>query len=358
MFKKDNSFAETQLMNQLNEIYTKGSGDSFVVGYPLFEDQEAIVVETLDELGRFDTLLMLKKSRITKMVSVDDYLDEIIRRHQLLIKHHLADPFKLTKLTDQLMQKQKLEHFYELVEGQVVAVGQTGDDFYQYGYLSQIVAGQANFKPAPSVKFEFVVGTIALDQIDRLEAFAASFLLDRPALKQASYDLSNMPLVEVHLSDGESFACGQLLAEDAQFELYLTVDELGRSDSLLLVNKSQINKLINESDYLHDLLRLRKYVEDRQLADPFNGQTLIRQFAQDPTIAHFLEIAQQQVVSFSLIGQSEPSFGFFAKMDRTKLAFTQYHSGKYDPFAGQVELNKLGLLEVGGGELWLENSNL
>ena len=71
-------------MEKLYEIYTDAAEDSFEVGKLLFEENSWQLYLTLDELGRDDSLLLIRKSAVTRLLDQSDYLAEIQRRRKLL----------------------------------------------------------------------------------------------------------------------------------------------------------------------------------------------------------------------------------------------------------------------------------
>lgn len=62
-----------------------------------------------------------------------------------------------------------------------------------------------------------------------------------------------------------SFEVGQLLFEEGDFRLYLTLDELGRNDSLLLIRKSEVKQLVDQSEYLTEISRRRELLKQNIL---------------------------------------------------------------------------------------------
>lgn len=79
-------------MGKIYEIYTGGDKASFEVGKILFEENGWQLYLTLDELGRNDSLLLIRKSAVTRLLDQTDYLVEIKRRRNLLEQKGLVDP--------------------------------------------------------------------------------------------------------------------------------------------------------------------------------------------------------------------------------------------------------------------------
>lgn len=339
-------------MEKLYEIYTGGAEDSFEVGKLLFEENGWQLYLTLDELGRDDSLLLIRKSAVTRLLDQSNYLAEIRRRQKLLAQKGLADPFKLE---DKVSLIKSVESFMDLLPGQVVYFGLEGEDYQQWGYIDEISAGQVNFAAYPSGKYRPFAGEVAVSQLRRLAAFSGEWLLDNPKFKKDfPSESASENLREVHLKeDPASFAVGRLLCADDDFSLYLTVDEIGRDDSLLLVKKSAVDRVIDRSEYLQDVSRCRCQLKERGLEDPFEVQGKAANIKQ---MQDFWQLAAGQVVSF-VMKDEEAEYGVLQSKEGDALSFEQYPSGKYETFAGQVNLAEVGRLEAFGGELTLENNN-
>ena len=340
-------------MEKLYEIYTDAAEDSFEVGRLLFEENSWQLYLTLDELGRDDSLLLIRKSAVTRLLDQSDYLAEIRRRRKLLAQKGLADPFKLE---DKVSLIKLVEGFMDLLPGQVVYFGLEGEDYQQWGYIDQISAGQVDFAAYPSGKYKPFAGEVAVSQLRRLAAFSGEWLLDNPKFKK-DFSSESAPenLHEVHLKeDPASFAVGRLLCADDDFSLYLTVDEIGRDDSLLLVKKTAVYRVIDKSEYLQDISRCRRQLKEKGLEDPFEVQGKAAEIKQ---MQDFWRLAAGQVVSFVMKDEEEAEYGVLKSKEGDALSLEQYPSGKYETFAGQISLAEVDRLEAFGGELTLENSN-
>ena len=55
--------------------------------------------------------------------------------------------------------------------------------------------------------------------------------------------------------------------------------------------------------------------------------------------------------------KEEAEYGVLKSKEGDALSLEQYQSGKYEIFAGQINLAEVDRLEAFGGELTLENSN-
>lgn len=338
-------------MEKLYEIYTDAAEDSFEVGKLLFEENSWQLYLTLDELGRDDSLLLIRKSAVTRLLDQSDYLAEIRRRRKLLAQKGLADSFKLE---DKVSLIKSVESFMDLLPGQVVYFGLEGEDYQQWGYIDQISAGQVDFAAYPSGKYKPFAGEVAVSQLRRLAAFSGEWLLDNPKLRDTE-DTTVDGLREVHLKeDPASFAVGQLLCADDDFSLYLTVDEIGRDDSLLLVKKTAVDRVIDQSEYLQDISRCRRQLKEKGLGDPFEVQGKAANIKQ---MQDFWQLAVGQVVSFVMKDEEEAEYGVLKSKEGDALSLEQYPSGKYETFAGQINLAEVDRLETFGGELTLENDN-
>lgn len=341
-------------MEKLYEIYTGAAEDSFEVGKLLFEENGWQLYLTLDELGRDDSLLLIRKSAVTRLLDQSDYLAEIQRRRDLLAQKGLADPFKLEDKVSLIKPDKSVESFMELLPGQVVYFGLEGEDYQQWGYIDQISAGQVDFAAYSSGKYQPFAGEVAVSQLRRLAAFSGEWLLDNPKLRDTE-DATVDGLREVHLKeDPVSFAVGRLLCADDDFSLYLTVDEIGRDDSLLLVKKSAVDRVIDQSEYLQDVSRCRRQLKEKGLEDPFEVQGKAANIKQ---MQDFWRLAAGQVVSFVMKDEEEAEYGILKSKEGDALSFEQYPSGKYETFAGQINLAEVDRLEAFGGELTLENGN-
>ena len=341
-------------MEKLYEIYTGGAEDSFEVGKLLFEENDWQLYLTLDELGRDDSLLLIRKSAVMRLLDQSNYLAEIRRRRDLLAQKGLADPFKLEDKVTLIKPDKSVESFMDLLPGQVAYFGLEGEDYQQWGYIDEISAGQVNFAAYPSGKYRPFAGEVAVSQLRRLAAFSGEWLLDNPKLRDTE-DTTVDGLCEVHLKeDPASFAVGQLLCADDDFSLYLTVDEIGRDDSLLLVKKTAVYRVIDKSEYLQDISRCRRQLKEKGLEDPFEVQGKAAEIKQ---MQDFWRLAAGQVVSFVMKDEEEAEYGILKSKEGDALSFEQYPSGKYETFAGQINLAEVDRLEAFGGELTLENSN-
>lgn len=340
-------------MEKLYEIYTDAAEDSFEVGRLLFEENGWQLYLTLDELGRDDSLLLIRKSAITRLLDQSDYLAEIQRRRKLLTQKGLADPFKLE---DKVTLIKSVGSFMDLLPGQVVYFCLEGEDYQQWGYVDEISAGQVNFAAYPSGKYQPFAGKVAVSQLRRLAAFSGEWLLDNPKFKK-DFPSESAPenLCEVYLKeDPASFAVGRFLCADDDFSLYLTVDEIGRDDSLLLVKKTAVYRVIDQSEYLQDISRCRRQLKEKGLEDPFEVQSKAAEIKQ---MQDFWQLAAGQVVSFVMKDEGEANYGVLKSKEGDALSFEQYPSGKYETFAGQITLAEVDRLEAFGGELTLENNN-
>ncbi|MDD6420280.1 MAG: hypothetical protein PUF91_02555 [Lactobacillus delbrueckii] len=341
-------------MGKLYEIYTGGAEDSFEVGKLLFEENGWQLYLTLDELGRDDSLLLIRKSAVTRLLDQSDYLAEIRRRRDLLAQKGLADPFKLEDKVSLIKPDKSVESFMDLLPGQVVYFGLEGEDYQQWGYIDEISAGQVNFAAYPSGKYKPFAGEVAVSQLRRLAAFSGEWLLDNPKLRDTEDAIAD-DLREVHLNeDPDSFAVGRRLCADDDFSLYLTVDEIGRDDSLLLVKKSAVDRVIEQSEYLQDISRCRRQLKEKRLEDPFEVQGKAANIKQ---MQDFWQLAAGQVVSFVMKDEKKADYGVLKSKEGDALSFEQYPSGKYETFAGQINLAEVDRLEAFGGELTLENGN-
>lgn len=341
-------------MEKLSEIYTDAAEDSFEVGKILFEENGWQLYLTLDELGRDDSSLLIRKSAVTRLLDQSDYLAEIRRRRDLLAQKGLVDPFKLEDKVSLIKPDKSVESFMDLLPGQVVYFGLEGEDYQQWGYIDQISAGQVDFAAYPSGKYKPFAGKVAVSQLRRLAAFSGEWLLDNPKLRDTEDTIVD-GLREVHLKeDPASFAVGRLLCADDDFSLYLTVDEIGRDDSLLLVKKSAVDRVIDRSEYLQDVSRCRCQLKERGLEDPFEVQGKAANIKQ---MQDFWQLAAGQVVSFVMKDEEEAEYGVLKSKEGDALSLEQYLSGKYETFAGQINLAEVDRLEAFGGELTLENGN-
>lgn len=341
-------------MEKIYEIYTDAAEDSFEVGKLLFEENGWQLYLTLDELGRDDSSLLIRKSAVTRLLDQSDYLAEIRRRRDLLAQKGLVDPFKLEDKVSLIKPDKSVESFMDLLPGQVVYFGLEGEDYQQWGYIDQISAGQVDFAAYPSGKYKPFAGKVAVSQLRRLAAFSGEWLLDNPKLRDTEDTIVD-GLREVHLKeDPASFAVGRLLCADDDFSLYLTVDEIGRDDSLLLVKKSAVDRVIDRSEYLQDVSRCRCQLKERGLEDPFEVQGKAANIKQ---MQDFWQLAAGQVVSFVMKDEEEAEYGVLKSKEGDALSLEQYLSGKYETFAGQINLAEVDRLEAFGGELTLENGN-
>ncbi len=341
-------------MEKIYEIYTDAAEDSFEVGKLLFEENGWQLYLTLDELGRDDSSLLIRKSAVTRLLDQSDYLAEIRRRRDLLAQKGLVDPFKLEDKVSLIKPDKSVESFMDLLPGQVVYFGLEGEDYQQWGYIDQISAGQVDFAAYPSGKYKPFAGKVAVSQLRRLAAFSGEWLLDNPKLRDTEDTIVD-GLREVHLKeDPASFAVGRLLCADDDFSLYLTVDEIGRDDSLLLVKKSAVDRVIDQSEYLQDVSRCRRQLKERGLEDPFEVQGKAANIKQ---MQDFWQLAAGQVVSFVMKDEEEAEYGVLKSKEGDALSLEQYLSGKYETFAGQINLAEVDRLEAFGGELTLENGN-
>lgn len=338
-------------MEKLYEIYTGGAEDSFEVGRLLLEENGWQLYLTLDELGRDDSLLLIRKSAVTRLLDQTDYLAEIKHRQELLVQKSLADPFKLE---DKVSLIKSVESLMDLLPGQVVCFGLEGEDYQQWGYIDEISDGQVSFAAYPSGKYQPFAGVVAVSQLRRLAAFSGEWLLDNPKFKKDfSSESATENLREVHLKeDPDSFAVGRLLCADDDFSLYLTVDEIGRDDSLLLVKKSAVDRVIEQSEYLQDISRCRRQLKEKRLEDPFEVQGKAANIKQ---MQDFWQLAAGQVVSFVMKDEKKADYGVLKSKEGDALSFEQYPSGKHETFAGQINLDEVDRLEAFGGELTLEN---
>ncbi|CCK84185.1 Putative uncharacterized protein [Lactobacillus equicursoris 66c] len=343
-------------MEKISEIYTGAANGSFEVGQLLFEEGDFRLYLTLDELGRNDSLLLIRKSEVKQLVDQSEYLTEISRRRELLNQKGLPDPFDLSAKVRQLKPDQAVESFLSMLPGQVVYFGLEGEDYQQWGYIDEISAGQVSFAAYPSGKYQPFTGEVAVSQLRRLAAFSGEWLLDNPKFKKDSpSESATENLCEVHLKeDPDSFAVGRRLCADGDFSLYLTIDEIGRDDSLLLVKKPVVDRVIDQSEYLQDISRCRRQLKEKGLADPFKAQSKAAEIKQ---MQDFWQLAAGQVVSFVMKDEEKPDYGVLKSKDGDALSFEQYSSGKYETFAGQINLDEVDRLEAFGGELTLESSN-
>ena len=343
-------------MGKIYEIYTGGDKASFEVGKILFEENGWQLYLTLDKLGRNDSLLLIRKSAVTRLLDQTDYLVEIKRRRNLLEQKGLVDPFRLEEKAGLIKADKSVKSFMDLLPGQVVCFGLEGEDYQQWGYIDKISAGQVSFAAYPSGKYQPFTGEVAVSQLRRLAAFSGEWLLDNPKFKKNSpSESATENLCEVHLKeDPDSFAVGRRLCADGDFSLYLTVDEIGRDDSLLLVKKPVVDRVIDQSEYLQDISRCRRQLKEKGLADPFKAQSKAAEIKQ---MQDFWQLAAGQVVSFVMKDEEKLDYGVLKSKDGDALSFGQYSSGKYETFAGQINLDEVDRLEAFGGELTLESSN-
>ncbi|MGZ1208409.1 hypothetical protein ACXO2Z_04230 [Lactobacillus delbrueckii subsp. bulgaricus] len=132
----------------------------------------------------------------------------------------------------------------------------------------------------------------------------------------------------------------------------MTVDEIGRDDSLLLVKKSAVDRVIDQSEYLQDTSHCWRQLKEKGLEDPFEVQGKAANIKQ---MQDFWRLAAGQVVSFVMKDEEEAEYGILKSKEGDALSFGQYPSGKYETFAGQISLAEVNHLEAFGGELILEN---
>lgn len=341
-------------MEKISEIYTGAANGSFEVGQLLFEEGDFRLYLTLDELGRNDSLLLIRKSEVKQLVDQSEYLTEISRRRELLKQKGLADPFDLSAKVRQLKPDQAVESFLSMLPGQVVYFGLVGNDYQQWGYLKDLSDGKFSFIDYPTVKYQNFTGEVDFGQIRRLAAFSGEWIMDNPELKEAQTGNATADgFHEVHFKADDSFAVGQLLCEENDYSLYLTVDEIGRNDSLMLVNKKAVDEVVDQSAYLQDITRCHRQLLEKSLADPFEICDKAKQITQ---VADFWRLAIGQVVSFAKDAWDEPNFGLLKDKEGDALTFAQYPSRKYDTFAGQVDLTDVDYLEAFGGELIFEST--
>lgn len=342
-------------MEKIFEIYTGAADESFEVGQLLFEEGDFRLYLTLDELGRYDSLLLIRKSEVKQLTDQSEYLTEILRRRELLNQKGGADPFSLSEKICQIKPDQAVESFLAMLPGQVVYFGLVGSDYQQWGYLKDLSDGKLKFTDYPTVKYQTFIGEVDSSQIRRLAAFSGEWIMDNPQLKEAENNHNVDGLHEVHFKGEEdAFAVGQLLCEDDDYNLYVTIDEVGRDDSLMLVNKAAIANVVDQSDCLQDIARCHRQLQGKGLADPFEVCDKAKQISK---VADFWRLATGQVVSFVKDDWDEPNFGILRGKEGNTLTLAQYPSGKYDSFAGQVNLAEVDYLEAFGGELFCENSN-
>lgn len=341
-------------MEKISEIYTGAANGSFEVGQLLFEEGDFRLYLTLDELGRNDSLLLIRKSEVKQLVDQSEYLTEVSRRRELLSQKGLADPFDLSAKVRQLKPDQAVESFLSMLPGQVVYFGLVGNDYQQWGYLKDLSDGKFSFIDYPTVKYQNFTGEVDFGQIRRLAAFSGEWIMDNPELKEAQTGNATADgFHEVHFKADDSFAVGQLLCEENDYSLYLTVDEVGRNDSLMLVNKKAVDEVVDQSAYLQDITRCHRQLLEKSLADPFEICDKAKQITQ---VADFWRLATGQVVSFAKDAWDEPNFGLLKDKEGDALTLAQYPSHKYDTFAGQVNLTDVDYLEAFGGELTIEST--
>lgn len=113
--------------NQLVEIYST-SEDSFSVGYIIYENKKRIFIKSIDDQGRLDGYLLLKKDIIENIESNTDYLNRLEKYKNFWGKSKLG-------ISDDPVFKQKPD-FYELIKyahkyRKVITVA-TSFDYYDY----------------------------------------------------------------------------------------------------------------------------------------------------------------------------------------------------------------------------------
>lgn len=341
-------------MEKISEIYTAAANGSFEVGQLLFEEGDFRLYLTLDELGRNDSLLLIRKSEVKQLVDQSEYLTEISHRRELLKQKGLADPFDLSAKVRQLKPDQAVESFLSMLPGQVVYFGLVGSDYQQWGYLEDLSDGKFSFIDYPTVKYQNFTGEVDFGQIRRLAAFSGEWIMDNPELKKARTGNATADgFHEIHFKADDSFAVGQLLCEENDYSLYLTVDEVGRNDSLMLVNKKAVGEVVDQSAYLQDITRCYRQLLEKSLADPFEICDKAKQITQ---VADFWRLATGQVVSFAKDACDEPNFGLLKEKEGDALTLARYPSRKYDTFAGQVNLTDIDYVEAFDSELIFEST--
>lgn len=113
--------------NQLVEIYST-SEDSFSVGYIIYENKNRIFINSIDDQGKLDGYLLLKKDIIENIERDTDYLGKLEKYRTFWGKSGLG-------ISDNPVFKQKPD-FYELIKyahkyRKIITVA-TSFDYYDY----------------------------------------------------------------------------------------------------------------------------------------------------------------------------------------------------------------------------------
>lgn len=85
------------MMNNLFELYLEDDDDSFIVGTSIAENEQQLLLVSIDDNGQVDSVEVIDRAHISKVVTDSSYLDfcqSMIKENQAA---HIFDPFQLAQ---------------------------------------------------------------------------------------------------------------------------------------------------------------------------------------------------------------------------------------------------------------------
>lgn len=84
---------------------------------------------------------------------------------------------------------------------------------------------------------------------------------------------SNIQLWEVYTKNDDSFSVSEVIQENEKEYVFLTYDELGRKDALIVIKKENISEMLSNTEYLRKIHSSIEFWESKDLKSIFDATT-------------------------------------------------------------------------------------
>lgn len=159
----------------LNEIYTRFDSNSFLVGDIVFSDDNEVVIQSIDSVGRHDSFRWIRKQDIVRVAEQSKYLDMVRSFVACQEQHDNFNPFNLQLAIDH-DEVCLIQIIITTIKNRHLILVKSGDDFL-IGFVKSFNQSQMVLEKFDNELFDSKNMTLLLTNIDYLQFYTNETVL-------------------------------------------------------------------------------------------------------------------------------------------------------------------------------------
>lgn len=151
----------------LNEIYTRFDSNSFLVGDIVFSNDNEIIIQSIDSVGRHDSFRWIRKQDIVRVAEQSKYLDKVRSFVAYQEKHDNFNPFNLQLVINH--DEAFLNQIIRItIRNRHLILVKSGNTFL-IGFVKSFNQSQIVFEKFDNELFDSKNIVLSLDNVDYLQ---------------------------------------------------------------------------------------------------------------------------------------------------------------------------------------------